>query len=351
MATKHPPISGASPTVTRTAREPFFRDADDLVTIYHADSADLSFLAPESVHLVVTSPPYNLGKDYGTARDDATYHQYLDWVVSWARQLWRVLEPGGRLCLNIPLDINLSFDAGRKRVTQKSPVLADFTQRLVNEEGWLYNTTILWLEGNISRRTAWGSWLKASDPWVNTAAEAVLVLSKQRRKRDGRGKHTEISREDFMEWTLGLWEFRGETSKRWDHPAAFPEELPTRLIRMFSFTDDVILDPFLGSGTTCRAAKNLGRRSIGVDINPKYCETAAERCRVGPPPAAEPAIIKLARDVLPKPEDEYLLGRLDWAQSKVQTSRLPRAHVDELAARRRANAKVRATRRPERSET
>src|SRR4051812_28570988 len=102
-------------------RAPVLRDADGLVTIYNADSTDLRFLAPESVHLVVTSPPYNLGKDYGTARDDATYHQYLDWVVSWCRQLWRVLEAGGRLCLNISLDINLSFDAGGKLLTQKRP--------------------------------------------------------------------------------------------------------------------------------------------------------------------------------------------------------------------------------------
>jgi site-specific DNA-methyltransferase (adenine-specific) len=271
-------------------REPYFRDDERLVTIYQADSADLSFLAADSVQLVVTSPPYNLGKDYGTARDDATYHQYLDWVASWGRQLQRVVEPGGRLCLNIPLDINLSFDTGGKRTTKKQPVLADVTHRLVNEDGWLYNTTILWLEGNISRRTAWGSWMKASDPWVNTAAEAVLVLSKERRRRDGRGKRTEITRDEFMEWTLGLWQFRGETSKRWGHPAPFPEELPRRLIRMFSFTDDVVLDPFLGTGTTCRAAKDLGRASIGIEIDPRYCAVAAERCRGGAAVTDDPAI-------------------------------------------------------------
>jgi len=297
---------------------PCFRDPDDLVAIYNADSTNLSFLPAESVHLVVTSPPYNLGKDYGTARDDATYHQYLDWVASWCEQLLRVLEPGGRLCLNIPLDINLSFDAGGKRVTQKRPVLADFTHRLVNEQGWVYNTTILWLEGNISRRTAWGYWLKASDPWVNTAAEAVLVLSKQRRKRDGRGKHTEISREEFMEWTLGLWEFRGETSKRWRHPAPFPEELPRRLIRMFSFTDDVILDPFLGSGTTCRAAKDLGRKSIGVEIDPGYCTVAAERCRVAALPPDVPPTISLRPAGAGGTVDEYVLARLDRVTSAIR---------------------------------
>src|SRR5690242_3057076 len=134
------PPPGTSADGLVVPRDPFYADPHGLVTIYHADSIDLSFLEAESVHLVVTSPPYNLGKDYGTARDDATYHSYLDWTARWCQELWRVLEPGGRLCLNIPIDINLSFDAGGKRTTQKRPVLADFTHRLVNEEGWLYNT-------------------------------------------------------------------------------------------------------------------------------------------------------------------------------------------------------------------
>jgi site-specific DNA-methyltransferase (adenine-specific) len=312
--------------VTPAVSEPVFRDADALVTIYHADSTDLSFLDPESVHLVVTSPPYNLGKDYGTARDDATYHQYLDWVAKWCEELWRVLVPGGRLCLNIPLDINLSFDEGGKRVTQKRPVLADFTHRLVNEQGWLYNTTILWLEGNISRRTAWGSWMKASDPWVNTAAEAVLVLSKEKRKRDGRGKLTAITREEFMDWTLGLWQFRGETSKRWGHPAPFPEELPRRLIRMFSFTEDVVLDPFLGSGTTCRVAKDEGRRSIGVEIDRRYCDISAERCKIAVIPPEEPIVptlMPLRIDVATVEAHAYTLARLNLINRTTQRARLP----------------------------
>src|SRR3954453_14400853 len=112
------PVGGAP------SRPPYYQD--DLVDIYNADSTDLSFLDDQSVHLVVTSPPYNLGKDYGTARDNGTYFGYLDWVERWCRELYRVLEPGGRLCLNIPLDINLSFDAGGKRTSSKQPVLADF---------------------------------------------------------------------------------------------------------------------------------------------------------------------------------------------------------------------------------
>lgn len=252
---------------------------DDLVDIYNADSTNLHFIRDQSVQLVVTSPPYNLGKDYGTARDDATYFGYLAWVERWCRELYRVLEPGGRLCLNIPLDINLSFDEGRKRISSKQPVLADFTELLVRKLGFIYNTTILWLEGNISRRTAWGSWLSASDPWVNTAAEAILILSRDQRKRDGKGETSDVERDEFMDWTLGLWAFNGQSTSQYGHPAPFPEQLPRRLIKLFSFREDVVLDPFLGSGTTCRVAKDLGRRSIGIELNPEFCQIAADRCR------------------------------------------------------------------------
>jgi site-specific DNA-methyltransferase (adenine-specific) len=265
-----------APVAVREPLPPYYRDA--LVDIYNADSTDLSFLADHSVHLVVTSPPYNLGKDYGTARDNGTYFAYLDWAELWCRELYRVLEPGGRLCLNIPLDINLSFDAGGKRTSSKQPVLADFTELLVRKLGFVYNTTILWLEGNISRRTAWGSWLSASDPWVNTAAEAILVLSRDQRKRSGRGKTSDVERDEFMDWTLGLWAFNGQNTSQYGHPAPFPEELPRRLIQLFGFREDTVLDPFLGSGTTCRVAKNLGRRSIGVELNPEFCAIAADRC-------------------------------------------------------------------------
>ena len=274
-------LRGAPDAQTQAAAairpEPRYRD--ELVEIYNADATDLSFLAEGSIQLVVTSPPYNLGKDYGAARDDATYFGYLDWVRGWCRELSRVLEPGGRLCLNIPLDINLSFDEGKRHNASKQPVLADFTQILVRELGFVYNTTILWLEGNISRRTAWGSWLSASDPWVNTAAEAVLVLSRDQRRRDGRGRTSDVERDDFMDWTLGLWSFNGQNTGQYGHPAPFPEELPRRLIKLFSFREDIVLDPFLGSGTTCRVAKDLGRRSIGIEIEPRYCEVAANRCR------------------------------------------------------------------------
>ena len=287
------------------------------MTIYEADSTDLSFLAPDSVQLIVTSPPYNLGKDYGTARDDATYHQYLDWVVSWSRELWRVLEPGGRLCLNIPLDINLSFDAGGKRVTQKRPVLADFTHRLVNEEaGWLYNTTILWLEGNISRRTAWGSWLKASDPWVNTAAEAVLVLSKEKRKRDGRGKHTEISREEFMDWTLGLWRVPRRDLEALGPPrpvpggATPPVDPDVQLHRRRCPRPVPGQRDHVSGSERPRAEIDRGRRRARATVRslPSGARSEAE----GP---ATPHIPTLRRHLDEMADNEYVLARLRWARS------------------------------------
>ena len=240
---------------------PFYSDAESHVEIYNRDSTDLSFLPPAGVHLVVTSPPYNLGKDYGASRDDRTYQEYLAWTNRWGRALAPTLASGARICLNVPIDINIDFEQNGKRIAAKRSVLADVTRLFVHELGYIYNTTILWLERNVSRRTAWGSWLSASDPWVNTAAEAILVLSYKTRKRDGRGRQSDLERDEFMDWVLGLWDFPGESRTQFRHPAAFPEELPRRLIKLFSFPGDTVLDPFLGSGTTCAVAKKLGRRA------------------------------------------------------------------------------------------
>ncbi len=265
---------------------PYYADHESHVEIYNRDSTDLSFLPPAGIHLVVTSPPYNLGKDYGTARDDKTYQQYLDWTKQWGAALTHVLTPGSRVCVNIPIDINLAFQANGRKTATKQAVLADMTRLFVHELGYIYNTTILWLERNVSRRTAWGSWLSASDPWVNTAAEAILVLSHQTRKRNGRGRQSDLERDEFMDWVLGLWDFPGESRTQYRHPAAFPEELPRRLIKLFSFPGDTVLDPFLGSGTTCAVAKKLGRRAIGLDIDPHFCSVAAKRCDQVAPPAS-----------------------------------------------------------------
>ncbi|MEA2642081.1 MAG: hypothetical protein QOF51_3475 [Chloroflexota bacterium] len=241
---------------------------DEQIQIYAADSTDLSFLAANSVQLVVTSPPYNLDMSYSGYDDDMPYERYLEWVGAWARELLRVGTVGCRACVNIPLDSN----KGGKRA-----VYADYIQTFLRA-GWSYHTTIVWNEQNISRRTAWGSWMSPTAPFVTAPVEMVPVFFKEvwNRKKDGRT--TDIERDEFLAWTLGTWDFPGESATRLGHPSPFPEELPRRLIKLYSFREDTVLDPFLGSGTTCVAAKRLGRQAIGVDVDLGYCEAAGRRC-------------------------------------------------------------------------
>ena len=245
--------------------EPFYRD--ELATLYHADSTRLEFLADGSVDLAITSPPYNLAVEYEGYRDDVPYLAYLEWVEQWAAALLRVSASGGRACINVPLDTN----KGGKRA-----VYADYV-RIFQEVGWSYQTTVVWNEQNISRRTAWGSWLRPSAPFVTAPVEMVGVFYKGTWRRPPSGRTWGIARDDFLDWTLGLWTFSGQNPGRVGHPAPFPPELPRRLMLLYSYEQDLILDPFAGSGTTCLVAGRLGRRSIGVEIEQSYCETARTR--------------------------------------------------------------------------
>lgn len=242
---------------------------DNRATLYRADSTNLGFLPPASVHLVVTSPPYNLDMQYGDYRDTLPYHDYLHWVSTWARELLRVAAPGGRLCINVPLDTNKGG---------KQAVYADYLN-VIREAGWSYQTTIVWNEQNISRRTAWGSWLSPTAPYVTAPVEMIAVLSNGAWRRERNGRTSDLIRDEFLKWTLGAWQFAGEHASRVSHPAPFPEELAWRLIKLYAFLEDTVLDPFVGSGTTCAVATRLGRRSIGVDIDAGYCAIAAQRCR------------------------------------------------------------------------
>jgi site-specific DNA-methyltransferase (adenine-specific) len=255
---------------------------DEYTQLYLADCLRIPSLVRRPVHLIVTSPPYNLGKDYGATSDQLTYEGYLADVERWGAAWQQVLAPGARVAINIPIDTNGERTGrgkgSRKLTTEKRFILADY-HRIFARLGYVYNTTILWDEGNISRRTAWGSWKSASDPWVTTPTEAILVYSWQTRKRpDARGKESDIWRDEFLEWSLGTWRFTGESPSRvGGHPAAFPSELPRRLIRLFSFKGDTVLDPFNGSGTTTAVARSLGRYGIGFDVEPTYCDYAVSR--------------------------------------------------------------------------
>jgi site-specific DNA-methyltransferase (adenine-specific) len=242
--------------------KPVYEDA--LARVLRGDSARLlEANASLDANLIVTSPPYALGVDYGKAgyADDQPYAEYLEWVRTWASALLAISAPGCRACINIPLDTN----KGGKRA-----IYADYL-RIFRETGWEYHTSIVWNEQNISRRTAWGSWLSPSAPFVTAPVEMVPVFYKGSFRRPALGRRGDITRDEFLAWTLGTWTFPGANPRRVGHPAPFPEELPRRLIKLYSYPGDLVLDPFVGSGTTLVAAKRLGRSSVGVEINPAFC--------------------------------------------------------------------------------
>ena len=220
------------------------------------------------VNLIVTSPPYNVGIEYGKINDGLGYEEYLHFTEKYLRRFYEVLADDGRVCLNIPLDKN---KGGLQSVYADVVCIA-------KNIGLKYQSTIVWNEQNISRRTAWGSWLSASAPYVIAPVEMIVLLYKDQWKRKERGKST-ISREEFIEWTNGMWTFPGENRKALGHPAPFPLELPLRCIKLFSYEGDLVLDPFVGSGTTMIACKILNRRGIGIDIDKDYLKTAVRRIK------------------------------------------------------------------------
>ena len=225
-------------------------------------------LRNKSVDLTVTSPPYNLGMAYSGdgADDEIEYKDYLKFTKDWLANCYAWTRPTGRLCLNVGLDKN----KGGKR-----PICADLTS-IALKVGWNYHATIIWNEGNISRRTAWGSWKSASAPHVIAPVEVIIVLHKGEWKRERQGEN-DITADEFKEWVLGTWTFNGESAKRVGHEAPFPRELPKRCIKLFSFVGDTILDPFMGSGTTMIESIELGRKSIGIEKEDRYCELIRNR--------------------------------------------------------------------------
>lgn len=239
--------------------------SDKNLKIYCEDFLN-KMIDKDSIDLIVTSPPYNLDVSYNSYRDDDPYEKYLDFSKNWLREAYRVLKNDGRMCLNIPLDKN---KGGQQSVA------ADLT-KLAKKMGFKYHSTIIWNEGNMSRRTAWGSYLSASAPYVIAPVEVILILYKKTWKKEKRGI-SDIVKREFIDWTNGLWTFNGESKKRIGHPAPFPIELPKRCIKMFSYVGDVVLDPFLGSGTTLIASHLYNRQGIGIEIDKEYFELAIHR--------------------------------------------------------------------------
>jgi len=248
----------------------YFKTKDNKIIIINDDFLKTDLIPENSIDLIVTSPPYNVDIHYESYKDDIPYEKYLEFTEQWLRKALNLVKPDGRMCLNIPLDKS----KGRTEEGFQS-VYADIVS-IAKKVGWKYFCTIIWNEQNISRRTAWGSWLSASAPYVIAPVEVIVVLYKKRWKKSKKGV-SDIERDEFIEWTNGLWTFPGENRKKVGHPAPFPLELPKRCIKLFSYVGDTVLDPFLGSGTTLIACALLNRKGIGVEIDPKYCELAKNR--------------------------------------------------------------------------
>lgn len=262
-----PLIIGEIPAPYEITAKTEFYFQENSIWIYNADFLRTDCVKERTIDLIVTSPPYNVGIKYTSHDDKMSYEDYLSFTREWLAKCYRLVKDDGRFCLNIPLDKN--------KGGQQS-VCADITT-IAKEVGWKYHSTIVWNEQNISRRTAWGSWLSASAPFVIAPVEVIVILYKDRWKKVTGSRKSDISKEEFVDWTNGVWTFTGESKTRIGHPAPFPVELPRRCIKLFSFVGDTVLDPFLGSGSTLIACALTNRKGIGIEIDKNYCAIAKQR--------------------------------------------------------------------------
>ena len=239
-------------------------------TLIHGDAQDMSQIPDNSVHLMVTSPPYNVTKEYD---DDLTLSEYLELLHNVFSEVYRVLAPGGRAVVNIA-------NVGRKPYIP----LASHVNVLMSEIGFLMRGEVIWdKSASAGSSTAWGSFQSASNPCLRDIHEYLLIFSKGQfklnrtsdEKEDGRVDT--IEKQEFINWTKSIWSFPTASAKKIGHPAPFPVELPRRCIEFFTFQGDVVLDPFMGSGSTAIAAAKSSRSYICYDINDEYITLAEQR--------------------------------------------------------------------------
>jgi site-specific DNA-methyltransferase (adenine-specific) len=231
--------------------------------LYCQSAAVMTPIPDNSVGLAFTSPPYNVGKDYD---DDMSLENYLALIGQVASEVYRVLCPGGRYVVNIA-------NLGRKPYI---PLHAYFYE-IHQEVGFLPMGEIIWRKAKgASGNCAWGSWQSAKAPRLRDLHEYLLVFTKEKFGRPDKGE-SDITRDEFMAATLSIWEINAESAKRVGHPAPFPVALAERVIRLYSYVGDVVLDPFMGSGTTAVAAVQNQRHYVGFDISAEYCTLAEER--------------------------------------------------------------------------
>ena len=240
-----------------------------LNTTILGSAENMSMIPDNSLYLMITSPPYNVSKDYD---EDLSLSEYLRMLKKVFTETYRVLVNGGRACINVA-------NLGRKPYIP----LSDYISKMMIEIGFNMRGEIIWNKAtSASPSTAWGSWVSASNPTLRDIHEYILVFSKgdykrNRNKKEMDIKQNTIAKEDFIEWTKSIWTFKAESAKKVGHPAPFPIDLPYRLIQLYSFTTDIILDPFMGSGTTAIAALKGNRKYVGFEINKDYTRLTNKR--------------------------------------------------------------------------
>lgn len=240
-----------------------------LNTIIASSCENMKDIPNNSLHLMITSPPYNVSKEYD---NDLSLNEYLSLLKNCFTETYRVLVDGGRACINIA-------NIGRKPYIP----LSDYVSKIMIEIGFNMRGEIIWNKSaGAGISTAWGSFQSASNPILRDVHEYILIFSKgnYKRERDKEEKELRkdnITKEEFIEWTKSIWTMNTESAKRIGHPAPFPEELPNRLIKLFSFTNDIVIDPFMGSGTTAIAAIKNKRNFVGYEINEEYINLANNR--------------------------------------------------------------------------
>ena len=301
----------------RRFHPPVVSDADDVLPpkpvsepFVCGDARAMPEVADGSVALVITSPPYFAGKQYEEELEregvPGSYLEYLQLLTDVFAECVRTLEPGGRIAVNVA-------NLGRKPYRSLS---ADVVRILQDELGLLLRGELVWQKGDgATGSCAWGSFRSASNPVLRDLTERVVVASKGRfdrarsvaqRRSEGLPHRSTLPTDDFLALTLDLWAIPAESARRVGHPAPFPVALPEQLIRLYTFADDLVLDPFMGSGSTLVAAARLGRRYVGYDLDPAYVELArhrvaeADELAAGSPPADDDgrAAVDLAEDAL-----------------------------------------------------
>ena len=250
--------------VTQTREDIMTERVPDKTNVIHChDARNMKHLPDESIHLIITSPPYNVDKEYD---QDLSLCEYEDLLFKVMKEVHRVLIQGGRACVNIA-------NLGRAPYIP----LHAYLIKIAHELGFYMRGEIIWDKGaSAGTSCAWGSWKSASNPVLRDIHEYILVFCKGTFKRHPI-KQNSITRDSFIESTKSIWRFPTESAKKVNHPAPFPVELPLRLVHLYSYAGEIVLDPFMGSGTTALAAIQAGRRYIGYEIKEEYIKLAEDR--------------------------------------------------------------------------